>query len=71
MGSKKFGTKKVVVQKNIFCQKILCHIQGCFHLEHFGGIVVVLVVVVTGGKKSTPSPRTEVWTLDWSLTILN
>ena len=32
-------------------------------------VVIVVVVVVTGKTKSTPSPKTEVWTLDWSLTI--
>ena len=45
---------------------------GCLHLVYFGVVVLVVilvVVVVTGVKiKSTPSPKTEVWTSDWSLT---
>ena len=33
---------------------------------------IVLVVVVTGGKtKSTPCPKTEVWTLDLGLELDN
>ena len=33
-----------------------------------GVLVVLVVVLVTGGKqKSTPSPKTEVWTLDLGL----
>ena len=32
-------------------------------------VVLVLVVFVTGKIMSTPSPKTEVLTWDWSLTI--
>ena len=32
-------------------------------------VLVLNVLLVIGGEtKSTPSPKTEVWTLDWSLT---
>ena len=31
-------------------------------------LVVLVVDVMKGEAKSTPSPKTEVWTLDWSLT---
>ena len=47
---------------------------GCFLLVHFGVVLVVVLVVVVvvvvcdrGKTKSTPSPKTEVWTLVWSL----
>ena len=37
-----------------------------FSLAYFGVVLVLVVVVVV--TKSTPSPETEVWTLNWSLT---
>ena len=40
-----------------------------FPLVYFGVVLLVGVLLVTE-TKSTPSPKTKVWTLDWSLTII-
>ena len=48
--------------------KSMCKIQDLQFSSIWQMLVRVIVLLVTGGKKSTPSPKTEVWTLDWSLT---
>ena len=42
-----------------------------FLMVDFGGGCSCCCCCDRGKTKSTPSPKTEVWTLDWSLTIIS
>ena len=50
------GTKVQVYASNL-------RLLGCFLLLYFGGVVLLVL-------ETTPSPKNEAWTWNWSLTTI-